>query len=422
METVEEFLKNESNLNKLKPSIDVLKYICKITTTNIDSPDIIGLTPTAIANEFYKNRYPELKKQFETESEKLKKGSNDYKELKRSFARKKKLPMQVISRRCITLKELDLICENENPGLGRDKRSTYYYPLKLGLDVNNIINSKGFPVIDKDDKKSNLGTISDKESEQEIKKVQHHIKIRVMLKQIIDEFPKISKFGIYKVHNKSSKIEYHGEPLIVEIELHELYDDFFKNHITINKKLQKKIATFKHQSKEFWKQKEELIEEMELDLNKYFGSEINESIDIKPLDEKILEWIYLSATFLFRNKKGAYKEYVTNVNFKTKKIYGDWLDRKNKYENRLNFDIIEYSVGQYTFFRTGSSKGKKFKPKLEKKLKEYMVNLTERRYFKDLEQGYKLLQAMFYLRAEIIEILNAEILKTHFPGKCKFIK
>ncbi|MCK5560060.1 MAG: hypothetical protein KAJ51_05680 [Thermoplasmata archaeon] len=422
METAKEFLKSESNLKKLKPCVDVLKYICKKTKINIDSSDIIGITPTAIANEFYKNRFFELEKQFETATENMNMSSKEYKEIKRAFARKKKLPMQVISRKCNTLVDLKLTFENKNPGVGADKRNTYYYPLKLGLDVNNIINSKGFPIINQDKRKTSLETISDMESEQEIKKVQHYIKIREFLKQIIDEFPLVKTDGIYKAYNNTSKIEYHGEPLWVEIELQELYEDFFHNHISVNKQLAKKIATFKHQSKEFWKQKVELFEEMELDINKYFEPEINESIDIKPLDEKILDWIFFSATYLARKKKDVYNEYFTYVYLKTKIIHGDWLDRKTKNKNRLNFDIIEYSVGNHTFFRIGSNNSEDFKPKLEKKFKEYMKSLPKRRYYNGLEQSFDWLQALLAIKAEIIEILNAEIMKTHYPGKCKFIK
>ena len=90
---------------------------------------------------------------------------------------------------------------------------------------------------------------------------------------------------------------------------------------------------------------------MELDLNKYFHSEISESTFIIPLDEKILDWIYLGATYLARNKKGAFKEYFTNVNLKTRIIYGDWLSQKKNNDLSPGIDIFEYYVGSYSFLR-----------------------------------------------------------------------
>ena len=422
MNDAESFLDEEFNLKTLKPCVEVLDYICKKTTTNIGGSSRIGLNPTAIAETFYRNKHDELQKQFETATEHLYKGTTKYKELEKTLTRKKKLPMQVISRKCITLVDLKLICENENPGLGSDKRNTYYYPTPLGSEVNNLINAKGFPIIDRADKKSVQDTISDKESQQEIKNVQHSIKLRELIKRIGEEFPRVKKFGIYNIQNETFKIEYHGEQFNIEIELPELYDDFFNNHLSVNKRLPKKIAVFKLKSNEFWINKRELFEEMELDLNKYFHSEISESTFIIPLDEKILDWIYLGATYLARNKKGAFKEYFTNVNLKTRIIYGDWLSQKKNNDLSPGIDIFEYYVGSYSFLRASILDDENYKSHLEKKLGDYMKNLPHRRYYKDLIKNIELLQVMFALRNEIIIILKKEFLKTHFPGKCKFIE
>ncbi|MCK5559278.1 MAG: hypothetical protein KAJ51_01745 [Thermoplasmata archaeon] len=422
MNVAKSFLSEESNLKKLKPCVEVLDYICKKTTTNIDGSSGIELNPTAIAEVFYKKKYIELQKQFETKTENMDRGSDDYKKLKGSFARKKKLAMQVISRKCITLVDLKLICENENPGLGSDKRNTYYYPTPLGSEVNNLINAKGFPIIDRVDKKSVQDMISDKESQQEIKNVQHSIKLRELINHIGVEFPMVQKFGIHTVRNGTSIIEYHGEQFNFEIEQPELYDDFFNIHLSVDKRLFKKIAVFKHQSNEFWINKREIFEEMELDLNKYFHSEISESRDFQPLDEKILDWIYLGATYLARNKKGAFKEYFTNVNLKTRIIYGDWFGQKKNNDVFSSKDVLEYSVGSYSFLRASILDDENYKSHLEKKLGDYMKNLPHWRYYKDLNKNIELLQVMFALRKEIITILKKESLKTHFPGKCKFIK
>jgi hypothetical protein len=417
------FLDDRSNLKKFKPCVEVLDYICRKTTTNIEGPGGTGLNPTAIAKEFYKNKYDELDKQFETATERINRGTPEYIKLEKLFSRKKKLGMQVISRKCITLTKLKLICENKNPEMGYDKRNTYYYPTQLGLKVNNIINAKGFPIIDLDDKKSVQDPKLENEYNKEIEYIQHCIKLKEVIRRLMLELPKVKKFGIYNIQIESSELEYHGEQFNIEIEIPELYNDFFNNHLSVDKRLLKKIAVFKHKSKEFWKNKGELFEEMILDLNKYFQLEISESFDIEPLDEMILDWIYYGAFFLVRKKINAFKEYFTDVNFKTRIINIDWgLDLKKGNEDPLRSDVMEYIVGPCPFLRTRIFEDEDFKTHLEKKLGDYMGNMPQRSYYDDLSKNIELFQALFVLRTEIMTILKKELSKPHFPGKCKIIQ
>jgi hypothetical protein len=422
MINAEQFLKDRSNLLKLKPSVEVLDFICKKITLNTDTAARIGFNPTAIAKEFYKNKYDELDNQFEIATERINRGTHEYKELEKTLIRKKKLGMQVISRHCVTLAKLGLICENTNLIMGYDKRNTYYYPTQVGSEVNDIINTKGFPLIDPTNKKSGQDTISDTESKQEIKYVQHSIKLRGIIRRILKDFPEVKKFGIYNTQNITSEIKYIGEQFNIEIEMPELYNDFFNKHISVDKRLLKKIAVFKNRSIEFWTNKEEIYEEMKLNLEKYFHQEISESVDIEPLNDRTLDWIYRGATFLARNKKGAFKEYFSDIKLITKVVHGDWLDQINDHESLPRFDMTEYSVGSYPIIRMSISEDENFKIHLEKKLGDYMKNLPQQRYYEDLIENIDLLQAMFALRAEIMTILKKESLKTHFRGKCKFIE
>jgi hypothetical protein len=417
-------LKKDDFVRRLGPCQEVLVYICEVATKNNLNKEE-KLTNTNIAKELYKEKYEELDKQFKTLVSELDEWSSKYKEHKKDFAERKKYPKQTVNRKCKKLVELELIEKNSYLKKSSDKRHTYYYPTQLGIEIYNIIKIEGLPILPnskKGRKTTEPELISEKEIITKYKIIEHSKELMKIIKTLMKEFPEVSDSGIYYNKRKSRISAYEGEKFNVEKEKKLLYIDFLSNHLLPNETLLEKINDFKEKSKTFWENKNKLFNEILFDLEDFFDPEIHDCPEINPIDTEILTWIYKGAIYLeSEDKKTFEREFLRiNLSYKIKKSSLNRLYIRYKKEFK-NIEIIEFSFGSQTFFRTLMKSHMNPKTSLEKKLSEYMNNLNQKYYFKDLIQNIKLKQEISKLQDEILEILERYKEMPVLPGDCIYI-
>ncbi len=429
MSEAERLLKNDDFLLQFKSLRSVFDLICMTSSMKVKETVNKGISPSQITPELYEKEFDELNRQLELIEAKDGKDRDDNEEQIEKILKKKKSFLQVVCRKCKTLKKLGLICEITHLEKGIDMRYKFYYPTSLGLDFNKIITNQGFPLIDTSTKskkgfKSDYKQKSKRDYLQDYKVVEHSLNLKEVIQKLIKEFPVRSTQGIYYTLNVTHRTPYNGEYFNTEIDRSHLYQDFFKNHIMFDKNLHKKIEKFKLKCAEFWIKKNEVLDEMKLDINNHFSSEISANLDINPLDKNIFDWLYLSALYLATDKKRIFKKYFQNFKLETK-IIDD--DRRGDLEKRKRdwpvIKIYEHSVGTFKFLRTTTlDKDKKIKPMLEKKLFEYMKSFEQRSYYKYLIDNIKLLLEISYLRTDIIDNLEKHSLLPILPGECEYIR
>lgn len=238
----------------------------------------------------------------------------------------------------------------------------------------------------------------------------HSARLRELIERMLPQLPQVHREDVYLSSLDFPRKKYDGDRLPFENEV--LFDDL-RNHLLDYDKLNKSHTRFKKSCRDFRRMKQEILEEIRLDISKRFGLRFSPAWGHPDsFLPAMAEWIFEAGIYLGKGDlKRHFKEYF--LDFQSEAYKGTLPGRKT----------IQYRIVGTDFMLVARdhSQADAFKREIDEKLKAYLRGLGDAPYSGGIAKASALLGKAKTSREDLMAVLRKNLEVPIFDGDCEFL-